>query len=314
MMLDINNYINNEIIDEYMYFSGESPQHNIEEDKYSIFNVPSFFKPKVIEGNRGGIKKFFRKLKRHMKFKKKKGGACDSKSHPNKAAVKSLKSKAQKVLAKHQNTGPTNLNKVEKLYDKWSDFNKDYHIALLNSEKKYYDTFDEDTVYNKLLKDRNNDMIDNKLSSAMSTHNKKNTPSLSAHHEINATPKQGSEGLFRALMQDLDINKGLSFDMQKVQDMKEDEERLNEQLRESVEEKKIKIRIKNRNGEIENNEYTDTIKIYSFALNFVLVILSLIVIFILYSKGSSIIKLVASTIMLFGVIYIINYFEYNYTF
>ena len=314
-MLDINNYINNEIIDEYMYFSGESPQHNIKEDKYNIFNVPSFFQPKIIEGNTsGGIKSFFKKLKKHMKFKKKKGGACDSKSHPNKNAVKSLKSKAQKVLDKHQSKGPSDLNKVEKLYTNWSNFNKDYHIALLNSEKKYYDMFDEDSVYDKLLKDRNNNMIDHKISSSMSRHHKRNAPSLSAHHTVNSTPKQGGRSLVKALSQDLDINKGLTFDMQKIQDIQENEERLNKELREMVEAKKIQIRINNRNGEIENDEYTDTIKIYSSALNFVLVIVSLIIVYILYSKGTKTSKVIGVIIGLFGVIFVINYFEYNYTF
>ena len=33
--------------------------------KYSIFNVPSLFKPKIIEGHRsGGIKSFYRKLRK----------------------------------------------------------------------------------------------------------------------------------------------------------------------------------------------------------------------------------------------------------
>lgn len=313
-MLDINNYINNEIIDEYMYFSKNEAQHDIVKEKYNIFNVPSIFKPKIIEGHKGGIKSFFKKLKSHMKFKKKKGGVCDSKSHPNKNAVKSLKSSAKKVLTKHQNTGPTNLNKVEKLYDKWSDFNKDYHIALLNSEKKYYDMFDEDTVYTKLLKDRNNDIIDHKISTSISTHHKKNTPSLSAHHHSTSSNPHGTDSLFKSVDQDLDINKGLNFDMQKIQDMKENEQQLNDELRKTVEAKKIEIRVNNRIGEIENDEYTNSIRIYSFLMNLVLIIVSLIIVYILYSKGTKTSKIIGVIIGLFGVIFIINYFEYNYTF
>ena len=96
-MLDIHNYINNEVIDEYLYFNNNSNQTIIQEDKYSIFNVPSLFKPKIIEGHRsGGIKSFYRKLKKMMKFKKKHGGVCDSKGHPSKAAVKSLKARLKR--------------------------------------------------------------------------------------------------------------------------------------------------------------------------------------------------------------------------
>ena len=314
-MFDINNYINNEVIDEYMYFSKPNSQHNIVEEKYNIFNIPSLFKPKIIEGHRkGGIKSFYRKLKKMMKFKKRKGGVCDSKSHPNKDAVKKLKESGEKILDKHRNSGTNGLNKVEKLYDKWSNFNRDYHIALLNSEKKYYDTFDEDTVYTKLLKDRNKNIIDHKISSSMSTHQKRNTPSLSAHHTVTTSNPHGTDSLFKSVEQDLEINEGLNFDIQKIQDMKSDEEHLNEQLQKNVESKKIEVRINNRNGEIENDEITNTIKLYSFALNFVLVLISLMILYILYNRGTKTSTTVGVMVGLFGVIFIVNYFEYIYTF
>ena len=70
-------------------------------------------------------------------------------------------------------------------------------------------------MYFQLLKDRNKNMIDHKLSSSIATHHKKNTPALSAHHHVTSNNPHGTDSLFDSTEQDLDINQGLTFDIEK---------------------------------------------------------------------------------------------------
>ena len=91
------------------------------------------------------------------------------------------------------------------------------------------------------------------------------------------------------------------------------EERLNETLRKNVESSRIEVKVNNRHGEIENNEYTDTIKLFSFGMNFVLVIISLIIVFTVYRNGASTNRLLWTTSILFGAL-LFKLLEYIYTF